>query len=245
MEYNIAASALNSLGIDLKVNLPTDGEWWGSEKPKHSGNYTGLLGDLQNARVDIGWGNLFVTDSRTWFMGFTDRYAISELCIMVPGPAPYPRILALTLPFDKTTWLSAVFTMAMGFLLLALYSWLYPSPETKGSQIFPLVVCLSIPQSSTIMNHLRGNGLRVGVMSFLLGMFIVDLGYSGSLISVLTVAIYQAPMNTIHELAESVKMVSGRKLFFTYFMHTCSVIPTSSLTIITLFSLSNEYEYFD
>ena len=214
VEYNIAASALNSLGINLEVNLPTDGEWWGSQKPKHSGNYTGLLGDLQNNRVDLGWGNLFVTDSRTWFMSFTDRYALSEVCAMVPGSAKYPRILALTLPFDKTTWISVILAVVTGFLLLVVYSSIGPTAEMKGIQVFPFVVCLSISQSCDIIHHLKSNGLRIGVMSFLIGMFVIDLGYGGSLISVLTVTIYKAPMNTIHELAEAVRQVCCEKQQF-------------------------------
>ena len=90
--------------LKLKVSLPSDGHWWGEETPPGSGNFSGLMGDLQHARVELGWGNLFITMSRKRTVDFTDWYIMVDNCAMVPRPRSYSKILSLYLPLHWTTW---------------------------------------------------------------------------------------------------------------------------------------------
>ena len=104
LEFNIAPSSLSSLGITMSVSPPSDGHLWGLERPGKM-NHTGILGELQRGTSQVAWANLYINPRRSKYMGFTDWYATSPVCVLVPGPRPYPKILGLVMPFDGTTWL--------------------------------------------------------------------------------------------------------------------------------------------
>ncbi len=104
IEYDITATVVNALRRDMKVQLPGDGAFWGRETPPGSGNYTGLLGELQHGRVDVGWANLYKIHSRSQFMDFTVWYWMTENCALTEKSKPYPKIMALLLIFDWRMW---------------------------------------------------------------------------------------------------------------------------------------------
>ena len=205
MEYKIAASALGSVGISMDVSPPADGELWGFED--ENGQFSGITGELQRKSADIAWANLFVQDKNLHLMSYTDWYANNQICVLVPGPVPYPKILGLVMPFDGLTWLWALLSMATAFVVLLVYVLKFPMSEMKGIHVFSFVVSLSINQSCELIQNLKGQGLRVGAVLYLLGMYILCIGYAGSLMSVLTVTVFQSPLNSLGDLAEAVRKV--------------------------------------
>ena len=72
---------------------PTDGGTWGSDRDG-DGVYSGLLGDLQARRADLGVAQLFVRRKRMGIMDFSGHYDYDYSCFMVRKPKPLPQVRA-------------------------------------------------------------------------------------------------------------------------------------------------------
>ncbi len=70
---------------------PTDGGTWGSDRDG-DGVYSGLLGDLQARRADMGVAQLFVRRKRMGIMDFSGHYDYDYSCFMVRKPKPLPQV---------------------------------------------------------------------------------------------------------------------------------------------------------
>ena len=75
---NSVAGALN---FKYVITYPTDGNLWGSEV--QPGVFSGLIGDLQNEKSDVGWALLFITPDRYKYIDYTNPFEVDHLCYMV------------------------------------------------------------------------------------------------------------------------------------------------------------------
>ena len=79
------------LSIPHICRPPTDGGTWGSDRDG-DGVYSGLLGDLQARRADLGVAQLFVRRKRMGIMDFSGHYDYDYSCFMVRKPKPLPQV---------------------------------------------------------------------------------------------------------------------------------------------------------
>eukprot|EP00094_Tigriopus_californicus_P002817 TCALIF_02716-PA protein Name:"Protein of unknown function" AED:0.41 eAED:0.41 QI:0/0.25/0/0.4/0.75/0.8/5/0/387 len=57
LEVNIFKTTAKKLGLSYEIGPPTDGEKWGRFSPPN--HFSGLMGDMQYERSDVGWANLY------------------------------------------------------------------------------------------------------------------------------------------------------------------------------------------
>ena len=75
---NSIAAVLN---FKYVIDPPSDGELWGAEvKP---GVFSGLVGELQYEKSDVGWALLFITPDRYKYIEYTNPFEVDHLCYMV------------------------------------------------------------------------------------------------------------------------------------------------------------------
>nr|XP_040575485.1 glutamate receptor ionotropic, delta-1-like [Lepeophtheirus salmonis] len=195
-----------SLSLDFKYNSitpPSDGLKWGSELP--DGSFTGLVGDIMFERTDIAFAQFFITPSRMDRIDFTQPYDIEKVCFMVIKSPPLPQWKSLAYPLTLSVWLG-VFLSILGSLgFIYIYTTVTNSYEKSFSFVsgvfFYLGTLFDISQPMT--STLSKLSIRLAYTTFLLAIFVVTIGYRGSLISVLSVPHQSLPINSVKEVAES------------------------------------------
>ena len=75
---NSIAAVLN---FKYVISPPSDGELWGAEV--QPGVFSGLVGELQNEKSDVGWALLFITPDRYKYIEYTNPFEVDHLCYMV------------------------------------------------------------------------------------------------------------------------------------------------------------------
>ena len=75
---NSIATALN---FKYSIASPSDGELWGAEV--QPGVFSGLVGELQHGKSDVGWALLFITPDRYKYIEYTNPFEVDHLCYMV------------------------------------------------------------------------------------------------------------------------------------------------------------------
>ncbi len=145
IEVELVRAVASSLGGSVAVGPPTDGGIWGDDFDG-DGVFSGMVGDLQAGRVDLGFSQLFVKEERRGFMDFTLEYDYEYACFLVKKYPPLPqvnikkknnnlslydlakyaplccfifKVLAFVLPFDPLTWALILLTLAAS----SLFTW--------------------------------------------------------------------------------------------------------------------------
>ncbi|KAK3881311.1 hypothetical protein Pcinc_014244 [Petrolisthes cinctipes] len=107
-----------ALNFTLSFTRPSDGEMWGWEQD--NGTWTGLMGDLQSRRGDIGVADLYIMHQYFSIIDMSVEYDIEYLCFVNPMPGPYPQWMAITLPFLPHTWIAILVSVLVGMVALVL-----------------------------------------------------------------------------------------------------------------------------
>ena len=63
-------SLATNLNFNMNIQPPPNGELWGENR---NGSFTGLVGELQQDRSDIGWADLFLVPDRMKYIDYTGR----------------------------------------------------------------------------------------------------------------------------------------------------------------------------
>ena len=71
------------LNFAYRVGPPRTCCKWGRPLKEDPGNYSGLVGDLQNWWSDVGWANLFITAGRAKYIDYTSPYRNDLGCLVV------------------------------------------------------------------------------------------------------------------------------------------------------------------
>ena len=69
------------LKFEFGMERPADGELWGFDLG--NGTFTGVAGDIQHARKNIGWANLFLRTIHLDMMDFTYPHDYGTFCFLV------------------------------------------------------------------------------------------------------------------------------------------------------------------
>ena len=123
---------------------------------------------------------------------------------MVKQPGFYPKVLALVLPFDWFTWIGVILSLLVVIAFYVIYasigldkykhntkyletclthfSYSDVSPVIFGTYVLTTILM----QSNKLTFKIKGTGIRVMTCILLMTMFVLDSGYSSSLVSVLT-----------------------------------------------------------
>ncbi len=91
IEVELVRAVESSLGGSVAVGPPTDGGIWGDDFDG-DGVFSGMVGDLQAGRVDLGFSQLFVKEERRGFMDFTLEYDYEYACFLVKKYPPLPHV---------------------------------------------------------------------------------------------------------------------------------------------------------
>ena len=75
---------------------------------------SGLVGDVQMNRSDIGWADLYLFPERKAVADFTFPHLSDSVCFMASKPVNLPNLWSLIIPLQPMTWL--------GFLLTVLFT---------------------------------------------------------------------------------------------------------------------------
>ena len=135
------------------------------------------------------------------------------------------------MPFDWPTWVCFVACLGIVCSLGLAYASLDPLADISTSDVALFVASTPFQQSNRTVPKLRSHGVRIGAATFLISAFVLICGYSGGLISVLTVNIYPSPPNTFDELYSKVTEVRNVSLLRLNSMFT--IITSRKQTLVT------------
>lgn len=194
-----------ALNFSVGFSRPTDGEMWGWEQD--NGSWTGLMGDLQHLKADIGVADLYIMEHYFAIIDMSVEYDIEYLCFVNPVPGPLPQWIALGLPFMMKTWIAIFVTVLTGMAVLALLAQLGFSSGRAESSWFRRGTNTSLLLFSCAMNTSwvrvpTSSHLRIFVLLWSLAFIILAVAYRGSLVSYLTVPLEQPPIDTHKQLYE-------------------------------------------
>lgn len=100
--------------VPFKILVPPD-KAYGVRLP--DGNWTGMLGMVKRAEVDLASDIIALTEERFLAFNFSYPYSFSELTFITNKPQPISGSLTLLYPFSFTLWITlAIFIMLVSFL---------------------------------------------------------------------------------------------------------------------------------
>ena len=73
-------SLATNLNFNMNIQPPPNGELWGENR---NGSFTGLVGELQQDRSDIGWADLFLVPDRMKYIDYTAPYIVEYASFML------------------------------------------------------------------------------------------------------------------------------------------------------------------
>lgn len=170
-----------------------------------NGTWTGLMGDLQNRKVDIGVADLFVMEPYFTACDLSVEYDIEYLCFANRVPGPQPQSYALILPFTLGTWSVFLLFVLLGMIfsvVLATGGRLAGVPESRWFERAPnnLLAILACVVNASWVRSPESSHMRIFIVISSLSYFILGFAYKGSLVSYLTVRRNQPPIDTHEQL---------------------------------------------
>lgn len=199
-------SLSRALNFTVSFVQPSDGEMWGWEQG--NGTWTGLMGDLQHRRADIGVADLYIMEPYFAIIDMSVAYDIEYLCFVNPVPGPLPQWMALGLPFLVETWAAIFCTVLAGMLVFTLLAQLgflgghlreAPWFQSGSNTCLLLVACVMNTSWTRVPTT---SHLRIFLSLWSLAFVILAVAYKGSLVSYLTVTLEQPPIDTHKQLLE-------------------------------------------
>ena len=115
---NLLRLLSNVFRASYNVLIPADGEI-GVALP--NGNWTGMLGLVQNTEADMAVGRVMLSENRFKVFNFSYPYLVTEITFMTDKLKPISTSMTLLYPFSFTVWTSlAVFILTFSVLLFVL-----------------------------------------------------------------------------------------------------------------------------
>ncbi|XP_071548889.1 ionotropic receptor 21a-like [Panulirus ornatus] len=205
VDIEVVRALSEALNFSVGFSRPTDGEMWGWEQD--NGSWTGLMGDLQNRKADIGVADLYIMEHYFAIIDMSIEYDFEYLCFVNLVPGPLPQWMALGLPFMLKTWVAIFVTVLAGMGVLAVLAQLGFRSGRVENTWFQRSTNTSLLLFSCVMNTPwvrvpTSSHLRVFVLLWSLAFIILAVAYKGSLVSYLTVPLERPPIDTHKQLYE-------------------------------------------
>ncbi|XP_076049358.1 putative glutamate receptor [Oratosquilla oratoria] len=116
LDTRIAASMAKIINFTAAYRLPEDGKFG---YPTSSGNWTGIVGQLQYYKTDFS-NVLSVNEGRSKVVDFSVSYPGEPIVMILSAPRPLPQWTALMRPFEIETWLATLVSVSVVGLVLYL-----------------------------------------------------------------------------------------------------------------------------
>ncbi|TRY73866.1 hypothetical protein TCAL_14003, partial [Tigriopus californicus] len=209
IEMELVKTITKSINAKLKVRTPTDGEFWGRDKDG-DGKFDGMVGDLQFDRADLGFAQVFAKAERLSIMDFSLEYDYDYDAFLVLKPSPLPQIVAMVRPFKTSTWIWSVIVFGASCLFVGLYELFDVQNSLEGAKGILFLISATLMESNQLCHKWNTFTGRVFMATFLIGVFILSKGYSGGLVSFLTVPLTKKPINSIQGVVDAGLPTSSR-----------------------------------
>ena len=208
----IEPSLINLLAYELNFTFqylaPKQSEMWGIEIGRTDDeNITlnGLRGQLMSRKADVAFGDLYIIDNWMKYYSFSHSFKTNYECFIVPSSKPYPKWMALILPFSLSTWIVLFVSVLVAVLTLHLIARL--SVSKKDAYFGQVGLCLlSVIGNLMAVQQprpVRSTTNRIFMISWLFLVTITSTAYRSGFISHLTNPIAPQPIQTIEQLAQS------------------------------------------
>ena len=193
IEYNIANEVAKSLNLLLMVHPPSVGKGWG--RRQKDGTWSGVVGEMHRGEADIVWAHLYATQERREIMTFTQWYFMDPTCILVPRSSDtYTDFYSAVQPFGFGTWLGVFLVIITMTLNLLIHQYVTNQSLNFNHHLTTVIgVTLSQYQGRIMVIARKKIYMKIAVGIYLLGTFILQSAYAGSLKSMLMVVLYPPP----------------------------------------------------
>jgi hypothetical protein len=188
------------------------GQIWENASVK---GYYGAVARLIYGETDMAIGSFFILKHYLSQLDMSIPLEVVCTSFLIPNPLPRPRYLALILPFRLDLWL---LVLAICFLLgpLGLYGLgrVERERETAEHAVFrqgPHAVLTSFRLMTQVALHLWPKfwSTRLYVGWYWLFWLCITLAYRAAMVSFLTIPLFENPIDSLAELAESKLRVGG------------------------------------
>ncbi|GFY61324.1 putative glutamate receptor [Trichonephila inaurata madagascariensis] len=185
---------LTKMKIQYDIVIPNDHEFGRKLK---SGNWTGLMGMVQNGEADMAASTLAISEERLEIVDFSFPYNSNEMTFATLKQTGWRTTFGFVYLFDFLTWvllfISILLSAAIFFLILK-------GVESYSNLVFNFLGSL-LRQPLTL--HKRAQEWKFMVCAWLLLTSVMTSVYAGVLLSFLTVPSQGKTVSTFRELSEA------------------------------------------
>ena len=175
--------------------------------------FYGAVARLIYGEADLGIGSFFILKHYLTHVDMSIPIEVACTSFLTPNPLPRPRYLALIFPFSNQLWLLVVVT---SFVIGPLFLYFFASHHfhrrehavfRTGAHAF----LTSFRIMSQVALHLWPKfwPIRMYIGWYWLFWFCVTSGYRAAMVAFLTIPLYDKPIDSIPDLAESNLGVGG------------------------------------
>lgn len=172
--------------------------------PLSNGTWTGIVGDINQAKVDLGFNSMFITEARTKVVDFTVFTGMTEVVFLVPksGTVPFWRASLTTFQVDTWYCILGVFVFVMGAFLVCgvLLQKRNNITLDKNKTVFYL---FSICMSQSVERKPKNMTFRVMFIIFVYFVLIISSIYQGWFVEKVTAPAHWKEINSIQEIVDS------------------------------------------
>ncbi|GBM55394.1 hypothetical protein AVEN_150456-1 [Araneus ventricosus] len=217
------ASFLDLLTTGLKLphilQVPKDPVWG---VPGINGNWSGLMGMVQQEEVDMAVGTILISEQRMSVATFSYPYTWEDVTFSTRKPTRLPKGTNFMWPLSFQVWICiAVFIVFLTVAYRISLTKAYPLPK-----IFFGIVGILLRQSPELACKTFRD--RCLIISWIGGCTVLSYSYAVVLLSFLTVPLRERPIETVSQLSKAVQQ--GR--------YRC-VVPAGS-SIVEILKNSNK-----
>ena len=236
--YGFEQALLNLLAYSLNFTIEyvfsNPSEMWGWVITLEDGRVEekGLRGMLHRRQIDVAVGEFYIIHE--WFnmFSYSEAFKTNYECFLVPSPKPYPRWMALILPFSLWTWIATFISLILAVLTLSCVAHLAKNNKESYlrdgilSVLYVIGNMLNIQQPKGI--HSMPN--RLFIVAWLFAAVITSSAYRSGLFSFHTNPSSPPPIQFIQQLGSSL-LLHGR----VHFAYSCSFRITEEFPPETVF----------
>lgn len=189
------------------------GQISGNDTSKNGREFYGAVARLIYGESDLGIGSFFILKHYLNYIDMSIPIEVACTSFLIPNPLPRPRYLALILPFTTELWILVVVTsFIIGPLILyAFSSHPYYQKEHVVFRTKSNAILTSFRITLQVALHVWPKfwPIRLYFGWYWIFWFCITSGYRAAMVSFLTIPLYERPIDSIEDLAESTLGIGG------------------------------------